>query len=80
MKHKQVPCNNGNCDNCLPCHLTICSVCNGGEGTLTTECPGEIQSYDKGLEIFEKNLDYTVAQGWHTVTEEERRQRYPIFE
>lgn len=45
--------------------LYVCTVCGGGEGTLTTDCPGTRITNDRLQEVFETNLDYTDARGWH---------------
>jgi len=50
---------------CAHCCLAVCSVCGGAEGTLTTDCPGEKVSFERHEEVFETNLDYTDARGWH---------------
>lgn len=66
-KHKHNGCFNGNnCDDCYGCHLQICSVCGGSEGSLTTECPGERMGYEKEQEVYKNgNIDYTLEKGWH---------------
>jgi hypothetical protein len=56
--------------------LNVCSVCGGGEGSLTTDCPGAGISGDKQQEIYETRLDYTSERGWHQGTEH----RMPRFE
>lgn len=42
--------------------LGICKVCGLGEGSLTTECPGE-QSGEMGEAVYEGKLDY-VEGSW----------------
>lgn len=50
---------------CVHCTLSVCAVCGGGEGALTTDCPGEPISGDRLEEICETMLDYTDDRGWH---------------
>jgi len=50
---------------CQHCTLAVCSVCNAYEGSLTTDCPGEQVSFDRQSEVYETNLDFTDARGWH---------------
>ena len=50
---------------CEHCSLAVCAVCGGAEGTLTTDCPGIKVPYERHQEVFETNLDYTDARGWH---------------
>lgn len=50
---------------CEHCTLDICSVCGGGEGSLTTDCPGKEVDADRHQEICETSLDYTDDRGWH---------------
>lgn len=58
---------------CEHCTLTICSVCGGGEGSLTTDCPGVPVDADRHQEICETPLDYTDARGWHLAEAGHRR-------
>ena len=50
---------------CNHCTLGVCSVCGAYEGSLTTDCPGETVSFDRQKEVYETNLDYSDARGWH---------------
>ncbi len=61
---------------CEHCTLSVCSVCGGGEGSLTTDCPGAKIDGDRQQEICETNLDYTDDRGWHLAV----MQRSPRFE
>jgi hypothetical protein len=63
---------------CEPCTLSVCSVCGAYEGALTTDCPGERVNFDKQQEVYETNLDYTDARGWHQGAASKRRS--PQFE
>ena len=72
LKHKQAACYNGiggtfGCDNCNACHLAICTVCGGAEGTLTTDCPGVVIGQDIEKKIYDERRDYTTERGWHTL-------------
>lgn len=55
--------------NCEHCSLAVCAVCGGGEGTLTTDCPGTKVDHDRQQEVYETNLDYTDDRGWHLASE-----------
>lgn len=44
-------------------NITVCKVCGLGEGTMTTDCPGE-QSWSKADEIYNGRLDYREGEGW----------------
>lgn len=48
MKHDYyTSCGRDECDgSCNLCTLAVCKLCGGGEGSLTTECPGEKYDYD----------------------------------
>lgn len=50
---------------CNHCTLAVCSVCGAYEGSLTTDCPGETVGADRQREVYETNLDYSDARGWH---------------
>ena len=63
---------------CEHCTLSVCSVCGGGEGSLTTDCPGTTIAADRQQEIYETSLDYTDARGWHLGAPGARRS--PRFE
>src|SRR5207244_4462062 len=65
------------CGLCEHCCLSVCSVCGGAEGTLTTDCPGTKISTEREEEICETSLDYTDARGWHLA---ESQRRSPRFE
>lgn len=57
--------------------VPMCSTCGAREGGLTTDCPGTKIDYDKQLEIYETNLDYTDDRGWHLG--ESAKSRAPRF-
>lgn len=61
---------------CEHCTLAVCSVCGGGEGSLTSDCPGVKIDADRQQEIYETQLDYTDDRGWHLSTS----RRSPRFE
>lgn len=50
---------------CEHCCLSVCSVCGGYEGSLTTDCSGTRVDYDRQKEVYETPLDYTDERGWH---------------
>ena len=54
-------CGNPDCDTCPLCTLTICKVCGGSEGSLTTECFGE-NSYQKDEDVYSGKLDFRYGK------------------
>src|SRR4029078_1255590 len=54
---------------CEHCALAVSAVCGAGEGSLTTDCPGEKVPYDRQQEVFEPSFDYTDERGWHLAPE-----------
>lgn len=58
MKHVRVQCEPG-CD-CVVCRggLFLCAVCNGAEGSLPTECPGQRMTAQQQDEIMAGRLDF----------------------
>jgi len=44
--------------------LAVCKVCGGGEGSLTTDCPGEKIPYEKDQRVYAGKIDYREGQGW----------------
>jgi len=42
--------------------LTICKVCKSYEGGLTTDCPGEVVSYEKSGEVYAGKIDFRDGQ------------------
>lgn len=54
-------CGNPDCDTCPLCTLTICKVCGGCEGSLTTECSGE-NTYQKEEDIYSGKLDFRYGK------------------
>ena len=63
---------------CEHCTLDVCSVCGGGEGSLTTDCPNVTVDADRHQEICETRLDYTDDRGWYLA--ELTKHRSPRFE
>ncbi len=51
--------------------LAVCKVCNGAEGTLPTDCPGEWLSESLADAIYAGNLDY-IGGAWKTLNRKER--------
>lgn len=43
--------------------LAHCKICNGGEGSLPTDCPGEKMTADEEALVYAGKLDY-CAGGW----------------
>lgn len=38
--------------------LAVCTVCNGVEGSLTTECPGEPMTFVRKEAVYQGHMDY----------------------
>lgn len=60
LKHKFVEHKNCTNDYCAICEggLALCEVCNGFEGSLTTECCGEKVPEAKLKQVYEGVLDF----------------------
>ena len=68
---------------CEHCCLSVCEVCGGAEGSLTTDCPGVHVDHDRQQEIYETTLDYTDERGWHVARNDDgtpNAKRSPRFE
>ena len=68
---------------CEHCCLSVCEVCGGAEGSLTTDCPGTKVGHERQQEIYETTLDYTDARGWHVARNDDgspNARRLPRFE
>ncbi len=61
MKHSQYECPPG-CDkpHCNFCEggLFSCTICNGAEGSLPTECPGRKMAYEEERAVYAGHLDF----------------------
>lgn len=38
--------------------LSICKICGGAEGSLTTDCPGVVMTTEQGDAVYAGRLDY----------------------
>jgi hypothetical protein len=47
--------------------LQHCMVCNGGEGSLPTNCPGRRMTAAEGQQVFEGALDFR-GSGWFSAS------------
>lgn len=62
LEHKYIEkCGNSDCGTCSFCTLTICKVCGGSEGSLTTECSGE-NNYQKDEDVYSGKLDFRYGK------------------
>jgi hypothetical protein len=43
--------------------LAMCKICKLAEGSLTTDCPGEIVDYETETKILRGELDYREDEG-----------------
>lgn len=69
MKHVFVTSKDCTCDgsaSCMICDggLAICKVCGGMEGSLTTDCPGEMIPMERHNEVYAGKFDYREGKGW----------------
>lgn len=57
MKHQWHKCDR---EDCVVCRgdLSLCTVCGLAEGQLTTDCPGERVSPQKGEEVYRGHIDF----------------------
>jgi hypothetical protein len=44
--------------------LSLCKVCGGLEGALTTDCPGVRMPHDTEKSVYEGEIDYLEGKGW----------------
>jgi hypothetical protein len=69
MEHTEYICKGGhNYPNCQFCDggLFACTVCNGAEGSLPTDCPGKKMTEEQSNAIYAGTLDYREGRGWVT--------------
>ena len=67
MTHTQYVCKGGHDYlSCMFCDggLFACTVCNGAEGSLPTDCPGARMTEERADAIYAGNLDYREGRGW----------------
>jgi len=67
MKHTEYVCKgNHNYPDCMFCDggLFSCTLCNGFEGTLTTDCPLSPMSQKQSNAVYAGTLDYREGKGW----------------
>lgn len=50
------------CNGCNSCELFHCSVCNGAEGSLPTECPGRKMIEREEAAVYAGDIDYKNGQ------------------
>ena len=68
MKHKYLEHKNCTITNCIICDggLSLCTKCNGFEGSLTTDCPEEKLSDSVIGSIYKGEIDFVKNIGWLT--------------
>jgi hypothetical protein len=67
MKHTKYICKGGHdYPGCMFCDggLFACTVCNGVEGSLATDCPGVKMTEDQSNAVYAGTLDYREGRGW----------------
>lgn len=62
-RHKQHVCTDSHCFVCRG-GLFSCDTCGGGEGSLTTDCPGGRMDMDSLNAVYDGTLDYVASVGW----------------
>jgi hypothetical protein len=64
-KHTQYVCK-CNAPFCQFCEggLFACTICNGFEGSLPTDCPGEKMTGERADEVYAGKIDFHETQGW----------------
>ena len=80
-KHIQMECSkDGHCyPECHACGLSVCKVCMGLEGTVTTHCVGRILTEDEENKIYNEGLDY-VNHKWVEIKDKHPMAKTPLFE
>ena len=64
MKHIKKKCTDPNCNGaCNLCELFLCSVCNGAEGSLPTDCPGTKMTLEQEERVYLGKLNFLESQG-----------------
>ena len=67
MKHTEYICKGGHdYQGCMFCNggLFFCTVCNGFEGTLPTDCPGIRMTEKQADDVYAGKIDYREDRGW----------------
>ena len=62
MKHTFHRCDEDRCNVCLG-DLSLCTVCNGAEASLPTECPGSCMTEQQEADIMSRKIDF-VDGAW----------------
>ena len=68
VKHAPGQCDYNSCPICDG-GLALCSLCGGGEGSLPTDCPGAMMTWEQSMAVYAGDLDYRagewrVGQDW----------------
>ncbi len=64
--HHWTKCFYKNCHGCDLCEggLALCTRCGGMEGSLPTDCPGELMSDEVEEAVYKGKTDYIRNRGW----------------
>lgn len=64
--HIPVQCTDPDCMGCMFCAggLYACEVCGGGEGSMTTQCPGRQLSADELDAVYAQRKDFNQNRWW----------------
>jgi hypothetical protein len=69
VKHTEFICKGGHdYISCQFCDggLFACTVCDGAEGSLPTDCPGTKMTTEQSDAVYAGDLDYREGRGWGT--------------
>jgi hypothetical protein len=58
MEHIRVECAEAGCPGCNLCHLFLCAVCRGAEGSLPSECPGVEMTEEQEAAVYAGAIDF----------------------
>lgn len=69
--HVPVKCTSKDCHGCMFCAggLYACSVCGGGEGSMTSQCPGRRLTETELEKVYAEEVDFFHNQWWISVGE-----------
>ena len=79
MKHKLYECKDPECLGCCYCRggLASCTVCNGAESSLPSECPGKPMTSEQLDMVSERRLDY-IQGHWLDLTDPTEAQEHSL--
>ena len=65
-RHKYARCTNRWCPGCHLCHggIAVCVRCRGTEGSLPSDCPGDMMTREQEAAVYAGELDWQKGYGW----------------